>query len=488
MGLRITGLLIIFTFAIGLQAQNVKKGFKKIEKQDYLVAEEIFYECLVATPDDPMAQFGLALIYADTNNPKYDYFSANRFTKWATENFSKTDPNEYSKLEEYINPQKLADHAIFIDEMIYYQININRDYEKVLLYLNDFVGAPHYNDVIIIRNHMEFEKTKAQHTISTYEEFIKKYPEAKEVENAKDLRNQIAFEMAKSENTLKAIDEFISKYPESKEINEARAIKHKLEFDKAIAVNSLKALQEYIDKFPQSKLIPDAKKLRNTKAYELAERYNSISAYKEFVSKYPDAEQVEDAKFRIKELEPYTCLPGIKVGDIVYNTIEEDLIAKYGSDALQPDSLIIGNHSAYFGTWLFPEDEDKKMFIVWKEPIGNKNPHKIFLFGKKWTTHKGIRVGLSLERLIHLNGKDFSINGFSQKGEGYVLNWDNGDLGILHEIDEKFELKLTYNKNNFFLIPEKGLLELTQSNTLTTSNEHLANIDLKVEFMVVLFK
>jgi len=480
-------ILTILACSIILNAQNSKKGFKKIEKQEFLEAEDIFNRVLSDSPNDAIAQFGLSILYADSLFPKNDYFTAYRYLNWAKTNYLSIDSTEHKKIEDVIMLEKIESHAVYIDEMVFQQINLNKDQALVKIYLSDFKNARHYNDVIFIRNEMEFEKAKAVNTLEVYVDFIRKFPDAKEIPEAVSFRNQLAFIYAKEKNTFESINKFIFDYPDAEEIPQAFAIKHRLAYNAALQANTIEALEEYIKKYPSSNFIENATALRNEKAFQIADDINSVIAYNEFIEKYPDAEQVEIAHMKIEALLPWTCFPGIKVGMIEFNTSESDLISHYGSDLIKSDTIRLDNGNLLAGTSLFPDDPAKKIFIIWKNQIRNEYPASVFVFGKDWLTNRGIKTGMSLAKLISLNGKDFTITGFSQQGEGNVLSWNEGELSVIHKIDEKFRLKLTYYKSNFYKISEKALLDLTQSEEIVTSNENLNGLQMKVEQFEIIF-
>jgi len=66
-------LLIPFLFlALGVSAQNLKKGFKFLEKAEYEKSAEEFKNVLKEKSDDPAASFGLAMVYGDEKSPLFN--------------------------------------------------------------------------------------------------------------------------------------------------------------------------------------------------------------------------------------------------------------------------------------------------------------------------------------------------------------------------------------------------------------------------------
>ncbi|MFC2100525.1 tol-pal system YbgF family protein [Bacteroidota bacterium] len=487
MKLRLIVLLILLLVTASLDAQSSKKGFRKIEKGEFLEAEDIFNKVLSDSPDDAVTQFGLALLYSDSLFPKNDYFTAYRYLNWAKDNYMKIDSSEIKKIEDVITLEKIEQHALYIDEIVYQQIVATKDLSMVKIYLSDFANNRHFNDVILIRNEMEFEKAKAVNTLEVYNDFIIKFPDANEIKEAITLRNQLAFIKAKEKNSFESINKFINNYPDAEEVPQAIAIIHRLAFNAALQENTIEALENYIAKYPSSSLIDNAIAQRNEKEFQITLNSNSIIAFNEFIQKYPDAEQVEIAKHKIEELLPWTCFPGIKAGMIEYNTTELDLVSHYGSESVKLDTLQLANDNIVIGISLFPNEAQKKIFITWKDQVNKVNPASIYVFGDKWQTNRGIKTGMSLEKLIEINGRDFTIAGFSQQGEGNVISWEEGELSVIHKINVTFRLKFAYDKSNFYKISEEGLLELTQSPEISTDNNNLNDLQLKVEQFEIIF-
>src|SRR5712692_7141306 len=63
--------------------------------------------------------------------------------------------------------------------------------------------------------------------------------------------------------------------------------------------------------------------------------------------------------------------------------------------------------------------------------LGGQIPERVVITGKgqRWRTAEGIGLGVTLETLVRLNGRDFSFHGFAWDYSGTVASWEGGRLG-----------------------------------------------------------
>ena len=87
-------LWILAVIPIGLSAQNLKKGYKLLEKADYEKAYEVFRDALSGPDQNPAALFGMALVFADEKSPRYDGIGAWDYARKLQENIDKLSTEE----------------------------------------------------------------------------------------------------------------------------------------------------------------------------------------------------------------------------------------------------------------------------------------------------------------------------------------------------------------------------------------------------------
>lgn len=108
---------------------------------------------------------------------------------------------------------------------------------------------------------------------------------------------------------------------------------------------------------------------------------------------------------------------------------ELDLVARYGRENVVHASVFGSDDGPQDGTVLFPETEDARLEIVWRNQESRTSPRWIKTVGSRWTTASGIRVGTDLLTVERANGRPFRLAGFQTEAQGAVKSWGNGRLG-----------------------------------------------------------
>jgi hypothetical protein len=478
-------ILLSIVFSVSF-SQSLKKGIKLIEKQDFVGAETHFNKTLSENSNDPSSLFGMGLVYSDSSNSQRNLQKAFIFINNAKSEFLNLDATAKTALSGYLDENILNQKYAEVDDEIYNGLLGSGD----TVALNNFMHAcpfsNYFDKVKQLRNDIVFEDVHSQNNIEAYNFYIENYSDSVNVAKAISIRNSLIFEQVKDSNNIQVYTSFINDYPDAEEVKTATDLLDNLMFSSVKDSNSVELYNNFIADHPDSKHISEVVSLRDQLEFNKAQEYNTIKAYQSFIKDYPDAEQISYAETLVKELEKWNCIPGMKVGSIVYNTSYDDLKEEYGDENLHQDSLIV-DEQKYYGTVLYPEQRDKKLFIVWKNKKELKYPDRIIFLGDKWQTHKGVKIGSTMDDLMLFNGKEFELTGFRKKGEGTVKSWKGGKLGLLHIIGKNIFLQLSYDENKFFSIPEEGLLELTNSDYISTDNQYLKDIGLKVFRMEILF-
>jgi hypothetical protein len=113
---------------------------------------------------------------------------------------------------------------------------------------------------------------------------------------------------------------------------------------------------------------------------------------------------------------------------------------------------------------LFPNTNDEVTVYIDKEEIINLE------FGKpnnNWKLPFSLYVGMSIEEIIKINGKDFSIYGFEWDYAGQLADWKGGKLktsGVIIIFETPPEINLSiyfkYRGDREFSTSDKGLKSL----------------------------
>jgi hypothetical protein len=120
-------------------------------------------------------------------------------------------------------------------------------------------------------------------------------------------------------------------------------------------------------------------------------------------------------------------------GPITPQTSEADLRKRYGSNAVTPSRIELGEGLTAAGTVLFPGDSLRRLEIIWQDSTHRRTPARVILRGtrSRWGVGQGISLGSSLQELERLNGRPFTLAGFGWDYAGVVVDWNGGALDSL---------------------------------------------------------
>lgn len=309
----INALLLLVILSAGLSAQNAKRGFKLLEKVDYEKSRELFLNVISENNQNPAALFGLTLILADEKSPYFDLIGAWEYATALKPNLEILTTEEIEYIGEYfMNTEvrhisrpvkKKIEYAVeTVEAKLIKYIREENNLEMVYKVIEKFPDFRFYDNIIHIRNQLEFRKYEKLNKLEGYLEFIQKFPDAAQIEKAKKYRNKLAFENVCQVNTVEAYKEFMKKYPDAYEKNVAVKRLYAVAFQKAKSTNTIKALEEFIAEYPEALEISEAKVIQRQLLYEYAKKIQTLQAYNDFIRKYPDGQQYIDI-FNLKALD-----------------------------------------------------------------------------------------------------------------------------------------------------------------------------------------
>jgi hypothetical protein len=304
---------LVFLCSLATFGQNAKKGLGSLEKAEFEKAQEAFSKTLETDPKNPAANFGLAMVYSNPASPYFNLLTAWDFCCKTNANIANLTTDDEAALSEYfLNIEirktnrpvtKKIELAIEdVDRRLIKYIREENNLEMVNQVLVKFPDFKHYQNVVHIRNYLEYRKVEKINTIQGYNDYIKKFPDAAQVPQAVEKRNTLVFNSAMQQNTLVAINDFLMNYPDAKEYYLAVKKRNELAFIDAKQKNTIDAFENYILKYPDAIQVPEAKKLLMVLVYEKAKLIKTIEAYNDFIRKYPEGAQFIDI-FNLKSME-----------------------------------------------------------------------------------------------------------------------------------------------------------------------------------------
>ncbi|MBN2275119.1 MAG: tetratricopeptide repeat protein [Bacteroidales bacterium] len=384
-------LLSVFYFSNLVCAQNLKKGFKLLEKLEYEKALSFFSDLRESDNQNPAVNFGLTLVFSDDKSPLFHLVKAWSYCRILQKNIDNLTEEELEIIGEYfMNTEqrhtarpvkKKIEYAIAVVEanLIKYvreENNLELTYEVI----EKFPDFRHFGNVIHIRNQLEFRKCEKQNTLEGYLEFIKKFPEAAQIDKALKYCHKLAFEKAQADNTVEAYNRFIQAYPDADEYNLAIKKRNAAAFGQAKAANTLQSYEEYIRKYPGSLEIAEAKILQRQILYEQARKIKTLEAYNEFIKKYPEGQQYIDI-FNLKSLDlgmkylssssiTSSSIQWVRSFDLGGETEKSGTVEMVSDRQYFMAITTRKNDTSYSDIWLLCLDKEGKM--IWNKTTGGK--------------------------------------------------------------------------------------------------------------------
>lgn len=126
--------------------------------------------------------------------------------------------------------------------------------------------------------------------------------------------------------------------------------------------------------------------------------------------------------------------------DLININSHEDVVKKYGQNNVIKGRFFYADDVEGTPATIIFKGTDKEITIEWKETINYKSLLSInimpyiktdtamLIYTSQWQTKKGLKLGMPLNEVVQLNGKDFTIGGLGWDYGGGVISWNGGNL------------------------------------------------------------
>ncbi len=357
--------------------------------EEFNKAKEKFFKDLSKYPDNAMGSFGLSVVYSYDKYKGKDYFKAWKYFKVAEEKQAEFTADDKEVLNLYfprvdkrrrnrpVNKNMEWARGIVEDKLIKYVREENK-LEYANKFLKEFPDSKYHNNVVHIRNYIEFRTAENSNTVQAFNKFLQKYPNAAQVTIAKEKRNAIAYNNALTKNSLSALKAFVTEYPNAIQVEEAKKLMGVFAFNEAAKTRNLEMIEQFMREYPNSTKMPEAKLLQKQLLFEWAKSVNTIEAYNKFVALYPEGELYIDI-FNLKA----TALGQKVVMDfpmenyLFIKCFDNQNMNDFGGDVVvRPNGeiLVIANTKKTADdmndAWLLGLNAEGKM--IWNRIVGNK--------------------------------------------------------------------------------------------------------------------
>ena len=388
-------LLLITTLSF---SQNIKRGYKQLEKMDYAKARDLFTEEYNSNNESPAANFGLTVILADDKSPFYNLIDAWSHAVLVEKNMNKLTEDDKAVVAEYFTNtevrrsnwpvnKKMMQAIGAIEAKLIKYIREENNLDIANAVIEKFPDFRYYNNVIHIRNQLEFRKYEKQNTLDGYLEFMKKYPDAAQIQKAVKYRDVLAFENAKRINTVEAFEHYMKNYPGANNYGDAVKLRNAAAFRLARQKNTIESLEYFISKYPDALEIGEAKMIQQQLLYEYAKRIQTLEAYDAFIAKYPDGSHYIDI-FNLKSLDlgmKFFNSSGLGWNNVLWTRSFDNNKFNESAGGLSitaSNGYIMGcnttqSDSLFRDAWILKLDNNGKM--IWNKVLGGRYGDSIFV-------------------------------------------------------------------------------------------------------------
>ena len=152
--------------------------------------------------------------------------------------------------------------------------------------------------------------------------------------------------------------------------------------------------------------------------------------------------------FGRSEPDPWLILASGEKGSINAHTTRDDLVRIYDAANVVDQNVDIGEGEMQSATLLFPNDPERQIELLWKDPDTKTSPESADVRGKKsrWHAVHGITLGTSASELQRLNGRPFHFaltnDGTDMADE--LISWRGGSLEKEFQGDGRVILELEW--------------------------------------------
>jgi tetratricopeptide (TPR) repeat protein len=267
------------------QSGPAKRAWKNYQDQEWEKAWELSSKALEKDTTDALAWFVRSKIYFTPSNARYQIDSADQYLQKSQRLVKQSDlkqQEDYSK--EGLTEVTFTLHRIHIDSAAY---------QRALGYMTE----------------------------QDFNDFLSRFPSAKEKPDAILLRDSLAYASAISEHTYEAYNRFMTRYPEARQVPEARARYEKLYFEIATADRRMESYLKFLQDNPTTPFRYDAE----LAIFNIMTAQGSADDFLRFLKNHPESSLVSRARNFLFHLSPNPATSGDFPGKFLTDSLRQSL-------------------------------------------------------------------------------------------------------------------------------------------------------------------
>ena len=294
--------LMASTVCVFGQEKKIKKAIDYINNNNFDEGINLITDFKNQNPTSPLWAFAMYKVYSNTNYPKYELEAAFNYLQYVN-SWGKNNSLDKDWCKSFnLCLEKLPFQIDSLALLALSKIEEDRTEIKYNLFLQNFKDTPANKKGLDSYHNWKYEQALEKQSKEAIEEFIKKYPNAVQVQNAKQKIEEIEYNLCIQANDISKMQGFIKKYPnsiKSKDLsNKIVEIDYKACEDK----NDVVCLENFLKKYPDSHyslLLP--KKIEEI-SFNNSKKQGTKESYENFLKKYPSSIFSTEVKKKLDEL------------------------------------------------------------------------------------------------------------------------------------------------------------------------------------------
>ncbi|MCE3259341.1 MAG: hypothetical protein K0S12_982, partial [Bacteroidetes bacterium] len=271
--------IAIAGFSAVLPAASITSGFKALSIYDYFLAKKTFYR-INKKNTNAYASYGLAVIYSRNDNPFFNLDSAVKYSHLSYAAYVlKPAAKELSGFK--VDSAGILDlcHKIGTNKFQTIKSASSASLYDDFLARNYLVKAELRDQVVFLRDEIEYNLVIRKNHSDSTTEFINTHPESTFLQEALLLRQRQVYDEQTAGNTREEYIRFIAKYPSSRMLNSAYENLYKIYRD----ASDVKGLRHFVLSYPKAPQNTEAWKL----LFSLSVTSFSNENLEKFLVEYP---------------------------------------------------------------------------------------------------------------------------------------------------------------------------------------------------------
>jgi hypothetical protein len=159
---------------------------------------------------------------------------------------------------------------------------------------------------------------------------------------------------------------------------------------------------------------------------------------------------------------------------------ESNLLSRYGQGNVITSIVTGADDPPFEGTVLFPNQDDARVEIAWKDAQTKQSPAWVRIRGQRsrWRLPNRITLGDALLGVERRNGFPFRLSSFSVEGQGTVRSWGRGR--IQNADTERCAITISFQANWDGTDDPMFLRQVTQGRELSSGHPAMQAINPRV--------